>query len=305
MRGAASKVMWVGRATVFLVGLCVILALLLGLASTALAANGHPMLLGSLKNAATKTTALVGKVSSGPAFSVRNPNGGTALDLQVSSGQAPITLNSSQKVTNLNADQLDGKSDTDFYAAGSKVSDSELLDGKDSTEFLVANGKAQDASHADNADHATSADNASTLGGKSANQLTRAAYGETHTNVTLTGTLQPYGQVTINAPAAGYVMATGMATVQGSGFCENCLVQGILVNKTNGASIGGATEGTDVRAGTYAELSDTAVLPVEAGPNTIALNLAGTGTGGSTITTFSSHLSVIYSPYDGNGNPRP
>jgi len=61
---------------VFLVGLSVSLALLLGVASTALAANGHPILLGSLKNAAIKTTALVGKVATGPALSVRNPNEG-------------------------------------------------------------------------------------------------------------------------------------------------------------------------------------------------------------------------------------
>ena len=35
-----SKVMWVGRVTVFLVGLAVILALTVGLASTALAGTG-------------------------------------------------------------------------------------------------------------------------------------------------------------------------------------------------------------------------------------------------------------------------
>lgn len=40
LRSAASKVMWFGRATVFLVGLAVILALVIGLASTALAGTG-------------------------------------------------------------------------------------------------------------------------------------------------------------------------------------------------------------------------------------------------------------------------
>jgi len=74
---------------VFLVGLSVSLALLLGVASTALAANGHPILLGSLKNAAIKTTALVGKVATGPALSVRNPNEGAALELQVNSLDKP------------------------------------------------------------------------------------------------------------------------------------------------------------------------------------------------------------------------
>jgi hypothetical protein len=41
IRTAASKVMWVGRATVFLVGLSVILALVFGVATTAMGANGQ------------------------------------------------------------------------------------------------------------------------------------------------------------------------------------------------------------------------------------------------------------------------
>jgi hypothetical protein len=40
IRSAASKVMWVGRAAVFVVGLAVILALVFGIASAALAGNG-------------------------------------------------------------------------------------------------------------------------------------------------------------------------------------------------------------------------------------------------------------------------
>ncbi len=40
LRSAASKVMWVGRATVFTVGLAVVLALLFGVATMALAGTG-------------------------------------------------------------------------------------------------------------------------------------------------------------------------------------------------------------------------------------------------------------------------
>jgi hypothetical protein len=40
MRSAASKAMWVGRATVSVVGLAVIMALVLGVASAAFGANG-------------------------------------------------------------------------------------------------------------------------------------------------------------------------------------------------------------------------------------------------------------------------
>ena len=57
MRTLAGKVIWVGRATVFLVGLAVILGALFGLASAALGANGDFWKLGR-GNAATKTTAL-------------------------------------------------------------------------------------------------------------------------------------------------------------------------------------------------------------------------------------------------------
>jgi hypothetical protein len=85
--------MWVGRATVFLVGLVVILALLFGVASTALGANGDLLKLGSLKNKATRATTLVGKVASGSAFVVQNPSGGSALELRVGQDVAPLKVN--------------------------------------------------------------------------------------------------------------------------------------------------------------------------------------------------------------------
>jgi len=79
---AASKVMWVGRTTVFLVGLAVILALVFGVASTALGANGGGFILGKAANTATKVTGLIGKVATGSALVVKNPSGGSALDLR-------------------------------------------------------------------------------------------------------------------------------------------------------------------------------------------------------------------------------
>jgi hypothetical protein len=95
-RGAISKVMWVGRATVFLVGLAVVLALLFGAASTALGANGNPFLLGR-ENVASQVSRLV------------KHGGGPALKLQVGSGP-PLAVNSSEKVANFNADTVDGLS---------------------------------------------------------------------------------------------------------------------------------------------------------------------------------------------------
>jgi hypothetical protein len=87
-----------------------------GVASVALAGNLDPLKIGSLKNVATKTTQLVGKVASGSAFVVKNPSGGTALDLQVNVGQAPLAVNSSDQVLNLNADYVDGRSASSFVA---------------------------------------------------------------------------------------------------------------------------------------------------------------------------------------------
>jgi hypothetical protein len=95
IRSAASKVMWVGRATVFLVGLAVILALVFGAASMALGANGKPFLLGR-SNVATAVSTLIKR---GP---------GPALSLRVGANQPPMVVNSAGKVANLNADQLDG-----------------------------------------------------------------------------------------------------------------------------------------------------------------------------------------------------
>ena len=96
LRSAAGKVMWVGRATVFLVGLAVILALVFGAASTALGANGKPFLLGK-KNVASAISTLV-KQGTGP-----------ALKLQVGAGQPPLAVNSSATVADLSADRLDGE----------------------------------------------------------------------------------------------------------------------------------------------------------------------------------------------------
>jgi hypothetical protein len=96
IKSAVARVMWVGRATVFLVGLAVILALLFGVASTALGVNGKPFILGKANNTASKVTGLV-KSGVGP-----------ALRLRVGSGPA-LSVNTSDKVANLNADQLDGQ----------------------------------------------------------------------------------------------------------------------------------------------------------------------------------------------------
>lgn len=130
-----SKVMFVGRATTFTVGLAVTLALLLGIATAALAAvPGDPFKVGRT-NTINRLSVLVGSTVDAM-LRVDNNGAGTALDLRVEPGQAPMKVNSDAQVRNLNADELDGKTAGDFYFYNEKVQDSEQLDGKDSTDFL-------------------------------------------------------------------------------------------------------------------------------------------------------------------------
>ena len=93
IRNAVGKVMWVGRATVFLVGLAVILALLFGAASMAFATNGQPLILGARNLAQSLTT-------------LKNQGAGPALSLEVGSG-APLKVDSTTRVAKLNADRVD------------------------------------------------------------------------------------------------------------------------------------------------------------------------------------------------------
>jgi hypothetical protein len=107
-----TRVMWLGRATTVLVGLAMILALCVGLASKALAGTGvgTHFDLGKV-NTVDAITNLVGSVA-GPSLQVDNNStgtGATALELQVEPGKAPMTVNSDAQVANLNADKVDGK----------------------------------------------------------------------------------------------------------------------------------------------------------------------------------------------------
>ena len=94
-----------------------VVALALVAAPAAFAANGNPFILGKAKNTATKVTWLIGKAASAAALKVTNPNGGPALDLRVNPGVAPMKVNSSTRVDNLNADQLDGQDSSQFVPA--------------------------------------------------------------------------------------------------------------------------------------------------------------------------------------------
>ena len=104
IRSAASKVMWVGRATVFFVGLAVIVGLVFGVASVAFGKDGDFFILGALNPA--ESTSTLDKSGAGP-----------ALDLQVDRRPA-LAVSTRARVNKLNADQLDGKDSTQFAPAG-------------------------------------------------------------------------------------------------------------------------------------------------------------------------------------------
>jgi hypothetical protein len=83
----------------------------------AFAGNGDPWILGQL-NSATSITRLAGQGGvDGPMLQLTNKDSGsddTALDLNVQSGEPPMTVNSQAKVNNLNADRLDGQNSSAF-----------------------------------------------------------------------------------------------------------------------------------------------------------------------------------------------
>jgi hypothetical protein len=116
----ARKVAWMARTTTTVVGLAIILALVLGVASTALAGTGvgATFNLGKI-NTVDAVSKLVGNVA-GPTLKVDNNSAegsATALDLQVEPGKAPMKVNSDGRVANLNADKLDGKEASAFMHA--------------------------------------------------------------------------------------------------------------------------------------------------------------------------------------------
>ena len=158
---AHRRVMWVGKATIFCVGLAVVLAVIFGVATTALAAvPGDPFKLGRA-NIVDRMTTLAGTVA-GPLLRLDNNGSGPALALESNAGRPPLTVNAkSGKATNLDADRLDGKDSSAFLPTGGKAADAVradvagdagTLDGRDSSDFLPMDGVALDAEKVDGLD---------------------------------------------------------------------------------------------------------------------------------------------------------
>lgn len=148
----------IGRATALVLGTAVMLALVVGLTSTAFGSNGDSWKLGK-SNTATKITALAGKLGvNGPMVRLTNNNAGTddtALELRVQPGEAPMTVNSATRVDSLNADLLDGQDSTAFIKnsiykvesavdAGTALGDGTFVKGQacDPGDILLSGGPA-------------------------------------------------------------------------------------------------------------------------------------------------------------------
>lgn len=136
------KVVRVGRATTFLVGLAVILALTVGVTTAALAGAGIGAVfnLGQL-NQVDAASRLVGSVA-GPSLQIDNNStgkGATALDLQTEAGRPPLKVNSDARVVNLNADEVDGRSVGEIGMNGlERVSAVSAVTNSDSPKFATA-----------------------------------------------------------------------------------------------------------------------------------------------------------------------
>ena len=76
---------------------------------------------GAAAYAANGKSLLIGRSNFGSATTTLSNSGGTALKLNAKSGTAPLAVNRTTKVTNLNADLLDGRSDASYALAGGQT----------------------------------------------------------------------------------------------------------------------------------------------------------------------------------------
>jgi len=135
-----SGTLWMARGTATMLGFAVMLAVVLGVGTAALAAApGDPFKLGK-SNSVDKITTLVGSVNKAMLKIDNNSTGAsaTALNLQVEPGQAPMKVDSGTKVADLNSDELDGKSASGIGVNGLEQVSSSSANNSDSSKTAVA-----------------------------------------------------------------------------------------------------------------------------------------------------------------------
>lgn len=102
-------------------------ASIIAIPNMASAANGGSVILGKSNTETTTTT-------------VTN-SGGTPITLNAKSGSAPLAVNSGTKVTNLNADKIDGVSSESLLRTTGKAADSDKVDGYHASSFAMRSAK--------------------------------------------------------------------------------------------------------------------------------------------------------------------
>ncbi len=124
VRSALSKVAWVGRTASMVFGLALVMALVVGVATTAIGATGGNFILGKA-NGATSVSKLTASVA-GPALTLVNNStaaAATALNISVASGKPPLKVNGAAgTATNLSADKLDGRNSSEFVQTSEAMS---------------------------------------------------------------------------------------------------------------------------------------------------------------------------------------
>lgn len=129
------KALRISRGLALATGALVICTVVLGAATTALAAApGDPFRLGQI-NSINKFTKLVG-AGPAPRLILDNNGSGVALRLLVEPGKPPLQVNSARKVARLNADKVDGK-DADAFLPASIYRKETRTDGSGSTNETV------------------------------------------------------------------------------------------------------------------------------------------------------------------------
>ncbi len=130
LRNGTGKVVWLLKGAALFWGAVLTLALVFGVASMALGANGGNFILGRI-NTATAPSVLKGDVN-GAAVQIQNTDTGTddaALNLSVQKGETPLRVNSSARVPNLNADKLDSL-DSSAFATRSQFGATQVIRDK-------------------------------------------------------------------------------------------------------------------------------------------------------------------------------
>jgi hypothetical protein len=276
-----------------------LVALFVALGGTTYAATGGSFILGNA-NTATTASSLSAPIAGGKTLQLMNTSmtaGSTALGLSVAAGKAPLTVNSSGKVTNLNVDRIDSLDSTAFLKTTGKAADSNLLDGIDSTGFYAAGDKVADSFHADSTE---SAFNSGQVDGYDADGLVRAARASTFDTTAVPGTccVTYTGPLSITAPSDGFVIVTADVTIFNNGCTTACTVDAFLRHIQGGES---SVATQDSVNGTRGSIPKTYVFAVIAGVNTFDVRLVRHDPGSGTLYGWWGEMSALFVPFGPTG----